>query len=91
MEIQTSSQGWFNALIGVIVGLMATLGAVYKGKITVLERRQMSFITREELERIVDQLRADRMQQHTETLMRIKDIGDDINRLHDRIDDVLSR
>lgn len=73
------------------MGLMATLGAVYKGKITVLERRQMSFITREELERIVDQLRADRMQQHTETLMRIKDIGDDINRLHDRIDDVLSR
>ena len=45
---------------------MAALGTVYKGKITVLERRQMSFITREELERIVDQLRADRMQQHTE-------------------------
>lgn len=91
MEIETSSQGWFNALIGVIVGLMAALGAVYKGKITVLERRQMSFITREELERIVDQLRADRMQQHTENLMRLKDIGDDINRLHDRIDDVLSK
>ena len=51
----------------------------------------MSFITREELERIVDQLRADRMQQHTENLMRLKDIGDDINRLHDRIDDVLSK
>jgi len=91
VEIQTSSQGWFNALIGVIVGLMAALGTVYKGKITVLERRQVAFITREELERIVDQLRADRMQQHTENLMRLKDIGDDINRLHDRIDDVLSK
>jgi hypothetical protein len=91
MDIESSPQGWFNVTLGAIVGLLGTLFGVYKGKIEDLERRQLNFITRDELERHIDQLRADRMQQHTENLMRLKDIGEDINRLHDRIDMALKR
>jgi hypothetical protein len=98
MDIESSPQGWFNVAIGAIVGLLGTLGGIYKGKMERmedrqenLERRQNSFITRDEMERHIDQLRADRLQQHTENLMRLKTIGEDITRLHDRIDQALDR
>jgi hypothetical protein len=98
MDIESSPQGWFNALIGVVLGLLGTIAAIYRGKMNhieeqqlALERRQVNYVTRDELERHIDQLRADRMQQHTENLLRLKTIGEDINRLHDRIDQVLDR
>jgi uncharacterized membrane-anchored protein YhcB (DUF1043 family) len=98
MEIEPTSQGWFNAIVGLVVGLLGTLFGIYRSKVDrmedhqqSLERRQANFITRDELERHIDQMRSDRLQQHTENLLRLKAIGDDINRVHDRIDQALDK
>ncbi len=97
MEVP-SPPGWFSYALATILGLFATLLGVYRNKVDKMDERQRNliegqgrFVTRDELERHMDQIREDRLEMHKENLKRLETIGNDINRVHARIDQALAK
>ena len=77
---------WLTLILGVFMALLAWVGKIGWGKIQTLED---TYISREDLERYMDQIREDRIEMHRENIARLDRIGDDMNRVHGRIDQVL--
>jgi dissimilatory sulfite reductase (desulfoviridin) alpha/beta subunit len=82
----TSPQNWFNYTVSVLVGVISFMLNIYRKKVDDLEKRHGDFVTREELERHVDQIREDKQQMHTENLSRFDRIDNAVSRVHERID-----
>jgi hypothetical protein len=88
----------FNWLLFVIVSLLSVLFGFARKKVEKLDERQQGilakqgyFVTRDELQRNMDQMREDRQLMHKENLDRLEVIGGDINRVHDRIDKAFAK
>jgi hypothetical protein len=91
-------QTWFNLAGTAIAGLLGLLASVFRGQmnrqaqdIQALEVRTAEFVTREELQKYLDQIRGDRIQMHVENLGRLDRIDDAVIRLHNRVDGVLNK
>jgi len=79
-------QSWFNAILGLLLAVISFIVNMYRQKIDRLELSHRNFVTREELERHVAQIRDDKLQMHRENLTRMDRIDDAINRVQDRVD-----
>jgi cell division protein FtsB len=77
---------WINIILGVFMALLAWIGKIGWNKI---DRLEDTYVSREDLERYMDQMREDRIEMHQENSGRLERLADDMNRVHDRIDQVL--
>jgi hypothetical protein len=85
-----AQQGWFNAVITLLVTVVAFMLNIYRRKVDKLESQHIKLVTREELQRHMDQIRDDRLRMHDENIERLKDIAADIRAVHIRVDQVFS-
>lgn len=77
---------WLTYILGVLVGLIGWIGEIYRRRVDKIDENHIS---REEFQRYMDQVREDRLEMHQENLGRLDRIGDDMDRIHSRIDLVL--
>jgi hypothetical protein len=77
----TTPQSWFNAVLSALIAGVFYVLNVYRSKVDRLEDQQSRFITREELQHHMDQIRGDRIQMHVENLSRLDRIDDAVIRL----------
>lgn len=77
---------WITIILGVFMALLAWIGKIGWNKI---DRLEDTYVSREDLERYMDQMREDRLEMHQENTGRLDRLADDMNRVHDRIDQVL--
>jgi len=61
---------------------------LYRRKVDKIEEAHVKLVTREELQRYMDQIREDRLRMHEENVDRLKGMGSDIRAVHMRIDQV---
>jgi hypothetical protein len=83
-------QGWINALLTTVIGLLAFMLNLYRRKVDRIEDKHASFVSRDELQRHMDLIRDDRLRMHEENQDRLREIGSDIRAVHVRIDQVFS-
>ena len=68
------------------MGLIGWIGEIYRRRVDKIDENHIS---RDEFQRYMDQVRDDRLEMHQENLGRLDRIGDDMDRIHSRIDLVL--
>lgn len=79
-------QSWFNATLSALVGVVFFVLNVYRRKVDKLEQDRGAYVTQEQLQRHMDQIRGDRIQMHVENLSRLDRIDDAVIRLATRFD-----
>ncbi len=79
----------FNVLVASLVAFGGFIVRLYKHKIDVLEEESAKFMTREEIAKMFEQQRADRLQMHQENLSAATQLREDVRALHGRIDQVI--
>lgn len=76
MNPDVPPQSWFNAAVSLLVLSFAFMGKYVWNKV---DKIQSSYVTREDLERYLIQLRSDDKDRHTENIDRFDDLGKKIN------------
>lgn len=95
MENPTGLQTVVNWLLGVFMALLSAILAVYRKKIDDLEHAHTtllsSYVTRAELQKQLDDIASARVQMHIENTRKLERIDDGLTRIHNRIDQVVTR
>ena len=86
-------QTWFNGAIGLIMALFGLVGSMFRSQLSEIRAEQAAllrlsanFITRDEHQKYIDQVRGDRIQMHVENLGRLDRLDDAIIRLAEKWD-----
>jgi hypothetical protein len=76
---------WFTYILGGLVALLASIFEFYRRRVDKIEA---AYVSREDLKHTLDQMREDRIEMHKENIGRLDGIHDDMDRIHDRIDQI---
>jgi hypothetical protein len=87
MNDPTVPPSWLTYLLGAVVALLASIFEYYRRKVDKIEGVYMS---KEDFQKYMQQMREDRQLMHADNQARLKDIGDGMNRVHVRIDQIFS-
>jgi hypothetical protein len=79
---------WLTYVLGLLMALLASFFEIYRRKIDRIDR---AFVSREDFRHYMDHVREDRMEMHRENLSRLDRLGDEMDRVHDRIDALLKK
>jgi hypothetical protein len=74
-------------LLGAVVALLASIFEYYRRKV---DKMEGSYMSKEDFQGYMKQMREDRQQMHADNQSRLKDIGDGMNRVHERIDQIFN-
>jgi hypothetical protein len=75
---------WLVYILGLFIALLAAVFEIYRRRI---DKIQENHVTREELERYMQQIRVDRLAMHEENVKKLDNLHTDMNRVHTRIDE----
>lgn len=86
-------QTWFNGALGFVAALLGLLWNMMRAKVDklsadndLMNARSAVFVTRDELQRYLDQVRSDRIQMHLENIGRLDRLDDGLIRLGEKVD-----
>lgn len=84
-EVQTN---WLTYVLGILMALLAWVGEIYRRRV---DDMKDDYVTRQELKEFIAETRHDREKMHDANIDRLDIIHNDMNRVHERIDDLARR
>jgi hypothetical protein len=78
-----TNPNWFTYLLGGFVALLTAVFEFYRRRVDNIDAH---YLSKEDFQLYMKQMREDRVQMHNENLDRLKDINSGMERVHDRID-----
>lgn len=83
-----ASTNWPTYLLGIIMAILAWIGEIYRRRV---DDMKDDYVTRQELKDYMAEARQDREKMHDANIDRLDIIHNDMNRVHERIDDLARR